>query len=51
MYEEARSEFSAALVGALQHLPDQAALYQVAAIGESFYAGRFDETVRRLRAR
>lgn len=49
IYEEARAEFSAALLGALQQLPNQAALYRVASIGELFYAGRFDAALQRLR--
>lgn len=49
-YDEARTAFSAALLDALQALPDQTALYRIAAIGEVFYAGRFDDALHRLRA-
>jgi hypothetical protein len=49
-YDEAREAFFAAANAALQQIgsPD---LLRVAAIGESFYAGRFAETLERLRAR
>jgi len=49
-YEEARAAFVAAFTAALAELPKPDALYRVARIGESFYAGRFAETVTRLRS-
>jgi len=49
VYEEARAAFSAALLQALQALPDQGPLYRVAAVGEDFYAGRFADALERLR--
>ncbi len=48
-YDEARAAFTAAVLQALQSLPDQAPLYRVAALGEHFYAGRFAEALQRLR--
>lgn len=50
IYDEARSSFAAALAAAWQALPDQSALYRVAAIGELYYAGRFAEALERLHA-
>ena len=50
IYDEARTAFFTAFFEALKELPSQASLLRVAAIGESFYAGRFDETLQRLRA-
>ncbi|HUI25981.1 MAG TPA: glycoside hydrolase family 172 protein, partial [Candidatus Kryptonia bacterium] len=50
IYEEARAAFFGALYEALKDLPSQASMSRVAGIGELFYAGRFDETVQRLRA-
>lgn len=49
VYEEARTAFSAALLQALQALPDQGPLYRVAAVGEDFYAGRFAAALELLR--
>jgi hypothetical protein len=51
VYTEARAEFSAAFLKALQALPDQAALYRIAGVGEVFYAGRFAEALQRLRGK
>ena len=48
VYGAARAEFSAALLSALQALPEQTPLYRVAAIGESFYAGHFDDALQQL---
>ena len=48
VYEEARVAFFAAAREALKTLPSPA-LSRVAGIGEFFYAGRFDETLQRLR--
>jgi len=50
IYDEARAAFFAAFATALQSLPSQSALYDVARLGELFYAGRFDALLRRLRA-
>jgi hypothetical protein len=49
-YPEARERFFAAVFEAMRTFPG-AAIYDVAAIGESFYAGRFAETLQRLAAR
>jgi hypothetical protein len=49
-YVEARERFFAAVFDAMRSLPGSA-IFDVAAIGESFYAGRFAETLRRLAAR
>jgi hypothetical protein len=47
-YAEARDAFRAAFTAALGELPNQNALYRVARIGDSYYAGRFAETLHRL---
>jgi len=49
-YPEARERFFAAVFEAMRSFPG-AAIYEVAALGESFYAGRFAETLERLAAR
>jgi hypothetical protein len=49
IYEEARATFSAAILQALQS-GGGPALNRVAAVGELFYAGRFEETLQRLRS-
>ena len=49
-YPEARERFFAAVSKAMRSFPS-AAISDVAAIRESFYAGRFAETLRRLAAR
>lgn len=49
-YEEARDAISSALRNALPRLAtDPTALFRVAAAGEPFYAGRFEEALSRLR--
>jgi hypothetical protein len=48
IYEEARAAFFAAVFDTLRTLGSPA-FYRVAAIGEHFYAGRFAETLARLR--
>jgi hypothetical protein len=48
-YEEARAALAAAVFAAFQKFPDQAPLYRVTRIAESFYAGRFGEMLSRLR--
>lgn len=48
-YDEARTAFFAATQAALAARSSEQ-LYRVAAIGETFYAGRFDETLRLLAA-
>ena len=48
VYEEARTAFFATAREALKTLPSPE-VYRVASIGELFYAGRFDETLQRLR--
>ena len=50
-YEEAHASFFGAFTAALAELPNQQALYRVARIGESFYAGHFAETLWQLRAK
>jgi hypothetical protein len=47
-YEEARAAFFAAAREALQTLPSPE-VYRIARIGELFYAGRFEETLREIR--
>ncbi len=49
VYEDARAAFFAAVLEALKAFPSPA-LYRVAAVGELFYAGRFDETLQSLRS-
>ena len=48
VYEEARAAFFAAVAEAMRTWPSPT-LERVAALGESFYAGRFDEALRHLR--
>jgi hypothetical protein len=48
LYDEARAAFFGAVMQSLQSQPGDR-LYRVAALGEDFYAGRFEETLRRLR--
>jgi hypothetical protein len=47
VYADARARFFAAARQALQTLPSPA-VYEVARLGELFYAGRFEETLRQL---
>lgn len=49
VYEDARRAFFAAVAEALK-TPAGPALHRVAGIGELFYAGRFGDTLQRLRA-
>lgn len=49
-YAEARDRFFAAVADAMRSFPGTA-IFGVAGIGESFYAGRFAETLQRLAAR
>jgi hypothetical protein len=48
-YAEAREAFFAAFREALRSMPDGAPFTRIASIGESYYQGRFEETLRRLR--
>jgi hypothetical protein len=48
-YHEARAAFFAAVLQALQTHPSDA-LFRFGALGELFYAGRFAETLARLRS-
>lgn len=48
VFVEAREQFIAAVISAIGSLPDQTALLRIAHIGESFYAGRFTETLQLL---
>jgi hypothetical protein len=49
-HDEAEQAFVAAVLDAIRQAPNQAPLWRVARIGESFYAGRFAETIEQLRA-
>jgi D-arabinan exo alpha-(1,3)/(1,5)-arabinofuranosidase (non-reducing end) len=48
-YDEARAAFFAAVLQALQTQPSEG-LFRFRALGELFYAGRFEETLERLRS-
>jgi hypothetical protein len=45
VYEEAREAYFGAMRDAMGSLPDQGAMYDVAALGELYYAGKFQEVL------
>ncbi len=49
IYEEAREAYFGALRASMGSLPDPAPLYDVAALGELYYAGKFNQVLERLR--
>ena len=48
IYDEAREAYFGALRDSMRHFPDPAPLYGVAALGELYYAGRFEKVLERL---
>ncbi|HVM95466.1 MAG TPA: glycoside hydrolase family 172 protein, partial [Candidatus Acidoferrales bacterium] len=50
LYEEARAALRSAFAAALAELPSQDGIYRVARVAESFYLGRFEATLQRLRS-
>jgi hypothetical protein len=51
VYEEAREAYFGALRSSMGGFPDPAPLYDVAALGELYYAGKFSEVLERLAGR
>ena len=49
IYDEAREAYFRALRDSMGRFPDPAPLYDVAALGELYYAGKFSEVLERLR--